>query len=160
MMQIHLTSDEIFQVNELLAGGFNNKIPAIKVVRAAERHRIPGVLNPLTGTVTGTSGVGLREAKEAVEVLMAERGMKNADGSPYLAPAAPVARIAPLQPIRRVICNFGDGEVELDMDGLSLSILKAGNKLGIDDLRSLLNLWDRVKSWEDTFGGSVRGGQA
>jgi hypothetical protein len=150
MQIITLTAGEWREVNEHLAGGFNNKIPAIKVVRTAERHRIPGVVNPTTGVAPIVSGVGLREAKEAIEVLMAERGMKHTDGSPCLAPAAPAARLGPFQPIRRIVCNFGEGEVELDMDAMSLRVLTGLNgSMRIQDALALVDLYKRVKDWEE-----------
>ena len=150
MQIITLTAEEWREVNDLLAAGHHNKIPAIKVVRAAERHRITGTPNPLTGVAPTSSGIGLREAKEAVEVLMVERGMTHLDGSPCTAPSAPAARLSPVQPIRRVVCNFGEGEVELDMEAMSLRVLTGLNgSMRIGDALALVDLYKRVKDWEE-----------
>lgn len=147
-MIIMLTSSEWSEVNRLLAAGAHNKIPAIKVVRAASRHSTSGTA--ADGSPILIPNVGLREAKEAVEALMAERGMTLTDGTPFLGPSNPVARISPFQPIVRVVCNFGTGDVELDMDGMSLRVLTGLNgSMRISDAVALIDLYKRIKSWED-----------
>jgi len=147
-----LTATEWGQVNAALAAG--DKIPAIKTVRDAERHRKSSAPNPLlpvsTAGRTWAPGIGLREAKEAVELLMAERGMKHSDGTPCLPPRDPAARVVPCQPIKRIICDFGEGEIEVDLEGMSLRILTGLNgSMRIADVMSLVDLYQRVKSWED-----------
>ena len=150
MQIITLTAGEWREVNDLLAAGYHNKIPAVKVVRTAERHRYPGTPDQTTGIASMCNGIGLREAKEAVEVLMAERGMKHTDGSPCTAPSAPAARLGPAQPIRRIVCNFGEGEVELDMEAMSLRVLTGLNgSMRIQDALALVDLYKRVKDWEE-----------
>jgi hypothetical protein len=152
-MVITLTSGEWGEVNELLAAGHHNKIPAIKVVRSASRHSTPDSFDP----TKMRSGVGLREAKEAVEVLMAERGMTHPDGTPCVAPDHPAGRLGPLQPIRRVVCNFGEGEVELDMETMSLRVLTGLNgSMRIGDALALIDLYKRVKGWEDELMGPCK----
>lgn len=151
MISIMLTATEWVGVNDYLASG--EKIQAIKLVRDAERHRKPSTPNPLlahTASRLWTGGIGLKEAKEAVELLMAERGMKQSDGSPCLPPSAPSARVRPFQPIKRIICDFGEGEIEVDLEGMSLRILTGLNgSMRIADVMSLVDLYGRVKGWED-----------
>jgi hypothetical protein len=152
MISIMLTATEWGLVNADLAAG--DKIPAIKTVRDAERHRKPSGPNPLlpvsTAGRTWTAGISIKEAKEAVELLMAERGMKQSDGTPCHMPPNPVARVVPHQPIRRIICDFGEGEIELDLEGMSLRILTGLNgSMRIADVMSLIDLYQRVKSWEE-----------
>ena len=152
MISIMLTATEWVGVNDCLAGG--DKIPAIKIVRDAELHRKAAGPNPLlpssTAGRTWTAGIGLREAKEAVELLMADRGMKQSDGSPCLPPSAPSARVMPFQPMKRIICDFGEGEIEVDLEGMSLRILTGLNgSMRIADVMSLVDLYQRVKGWED-----------
>jgi hypothetical protein len=152
MISIMLTATEWGQVNADLAAG--DKIPAIKTVRDAERHRKPSAPNPLLPVSTAlrawTAGIGLKEAKEAVELLMAERGMKQSDGTPCPMPPNPTARVVPFQPIRRIICDFGEGEIEVDLEGMSLRILTGLNgSMRITDAMSLIDLYQRVKSWEE-----------
>jgi len=152
MISIMLTVTEWGQVNADLAAG--GKIPAIKTVRDAERHRKPSGPNPLlpvsTAGRTWVPGISLKEAKQAVELLMAERGMKQSDGTPCHMPPNPAARVVPFQPIRRIICDFGEGEIELDLEGMSLRILTGLNgSMRISDVMALVDLYQRVKSWEE-----------
>ena len=56
----------------------------------------------------------------------------------------------PFQPIKRIICDFGEGEIEVDLEGMSLRILTGLNgSMRIADVMSLVDLYQRVKSWED-----------
>ena len=125
-----------------------NKLPAIKIVKAAGAHQ---QLDPVTGKLF--SGVGLREAKEAVEFHMHSIGLVNADGYPcWIDGREPEARLAPMQPIKRVVCDFGDGEVALDMESMSLQVLTGLNgSMRIQDALALIDLYKRVKDWEDSL---------
>jgi hypothetical protein len=155
MLIINLTAEEIATLNELLPQGSTsaNKIGAIKHVRAASRHQRATNPNAVAAhpTVPRTfSDIGLAEAKDAVEVWMAEHGILGGDGLPQVAPPAPRARIAPFQPIRRIVCNFGEGEVELDMEAMSLRVLTGLNgSVRIGDALALVDLYKRVKDWEE-----------
>lgn len=152
MISIMLTATEWADVNDCLARGAWTT--AIKIVRDAERHRKPLTPNPLLPSSTAlrswTAGIGLKEAKDAVELLMAERGMKQSDGSSWTAQSVPSARVMPFQPIKRIICDFGEGEIEVDLEGMSLRILTGLNgSMRIADVMSLIDLYRRVKGWED-----------
>jgi hypothetical protein len=140
---IRLTSEEWCRLNELLRFGAVNKIESVKLVKAAKQHQ---EADPITGQLR--SGVGLREAKEAVEHYMSSRGMKNADGSEPWSGGEPSARIVPFQPIRRIVIDMGEGEVEVDMDGMSLKFLSTMTTLKLEDVSKLVDLYNRVKDWE------------
>ena len=148
MIKIMLTAEEMRQVKTLLDdktdGGYANKINAIKVVRDASRHR---TIDPFSGK--DRPGVGLKEAKEAVEVLMADRGMTTADGTPAVRPASPSGCIVPFQPIRSITVNMGGGDVTVDMDELSLKFSEGLTSLPLADVKRLFDLWQRIKDWED-----------
>ena len=148
MIKIMLTAEEMRQVKTLLDdktdGGYANKINAIKVVRDASRHR---TIDPFSGK--DRPGVGLKEAKEAVEVLMADRGMTAADGTPAVRPASPSGCIVPFQPIRSITVNMGGGDVTVDMDELSLKFSEGLTSLPLADVKRLFDLWQRIKGWED-----------
>ncbi len=153
MISIRLTPTEMVQVKTLLSesagGGYSNKITAIKVVRDASMHRR---VDEFTGQ--SRAGVGLKEAKEAVELLMADLGVVGHDGTPYVAPVNPSARIVPFQPIKKIVCNFGEGEIELDMEGMSLKALTGLNgSMPLADVMALIDLYQRVKGWEEGFTG-------
>jgi hypothetical protein len=145
MIKIMLTATEMGSVNELLAGGYTNKINAIKLVRNASRHSTPDLFDP---TKT-RAGVGLKEAKEAVELLMAQRGMLHTDGTPCITPPNPSAYIVPFQPIKSIVVNMGGGDVTLDVDELSLKFSEGLTSLPLADVKRLFDLWQRIKDWED-----------
>ena len=146
MLSIMLTATEMKTVMTLLEGGYSRKIDAIKVVRSASRHATPDSFDPSKMR----SGVGLKEAKEAVELLMADLGMRTPDGTPVPRPSNPSARIVPFQPIKKITCDFGEGEIELDMEGMSLRVLSGlTNTVRIKDALALIDLYKRVKDWED-----------
>ena len=148
MIKIMLTAEEMSQLKTLLddktGGGYANKINAIKVVRDASRHR---TIDPFSGK--DRPGVGLKEAKEAVEVLMADRGMTTADGTPAVRPVSPSGCIVPFQPIRSITVNMGGGDVTVDMDELSLKFSEGLTSLPLADVKRLFDLWQRIKDWED-----------
>ena len=148
MIKIMLTAEEMRQVKTLLDdktdGGYANKINAIKVVRDASRHR---TIDSFSGK--DRPGVGLKEAKEAVEVLMADRGMTTADGTPAVRPVSPSGCIVPFQPIRSITVNMGGGDVTVDMDELSLKFSEGLTSLPLADVKRLFDLWQRIKDWED-----------
>jgi hypothetical protein len=57
-----------------------------------------------------------------------------------------------MQPIKRVVCDFGDGEVALDMESMSLQVLTGLNgSMHIQDALALIDLYKRVKDWEDSL---------
>lgn len=144
MLKIMLTAGEMNQVKALLDGGYSNKIEAIKVVRNASRHVTADLF-----TGKERPGVGLKEAKEAVETLMADMGMKHHDGTPALRPSDPSGCIVPFQPIRSITVNMGTGNVTVDMDEMALKFSEGLTSLPIADVKRLFDLWQRVKDWED-----------
>jgi len=145
VFSIYLNRSEHNEVRKFLAAGAHNKIATIKFVRAASRHSTSGTA--ADGSPTLISGVGLREAKEAVEVLMAELGMTHPDGTQCVAPLNPVARIVPSQPIKRIVVDMGSGEVEVDLDGMSLQFLGQMNKMPLAEVAALVDLYNRVDEW-------------
>jgi hypothetical protein len=143
LFAIRLTPTELSKVNDLLKGGYANKIAAIKVVRDASRH----TYTPTDGTGKTRPGVGLAEAKEAVELLMAERGCYRDADTPCTAPANPRARIVPFQPIQKITVDMGSGPVEVDLDGMSLQFLSEMNRIPLSEVAALLDLYNRVNEW-------------
>ena len=146
MMEIRLSPSEIKRLNEILEGGYSRKIDAIKFVRTASHHRA-GPPNPPPGAIHSTTDIGLGEAKDAVEVLMAERGMSDIEGNPLPPLTNPRARIVPLQPIKRIVVDMGSGEVEVDLDGMSLQFLGQMNRIPLSDVAALVDLYKRVNDW-------------
>lgn len=148
MLKIMLTAGEMGQVKKLLSesagGGYSKKIDAIKVVRDASMHR---KIDEFTGKERG--GVGLKEAKEAVEAWMADNGVTTPDGTPAVRPANPTGCIVPFQPIRSITVNMGSGNVTVDMDEMALKFSEGLISLPLADVKRLFDLWQRVRDWED-----------
>ena len=143
MKMIKLTADEWKRILEEVKGP-TGKITAIKSVRQARLHRVVNEAGEYR------SNINLLEAKEAVEFQMDAMGLRNPDGSRIWSGAKdPIARMAPFQPIRRVVCDFGSGEVEMDMESVSLRILSSVNEIPISEFTALLELYKRIKGWEE-----------
>ena len=144
-MNIRLTAAEWSAVKEELQKGPVGKIPAIKIVRDASTHRHT---DPSTGNTR--VGVGLREAKEAVEFYLTSIGKTHPDGTPHWhGQGEPAGRLVPSQPIKRIVVDMGDGEIEVDMEEMSLRFLSTMTTLRITDVQRLVDLWQRVKNWEE-----------
>ena len=146
MQQIRLTPTEWSAMNAELVKGPVGKIPAIKIVRDAAAHRYT---DPSTGNTR--AGVGLREAKEAVEHYMTSKGMHHPDGTlQWTGPGNPAGKLVPMQPIKRIVVDMGDGEIEVDMEEMSLRFLSTMTTLRISDVQRLVDLWQRVRDWEES----------
>ena len=145
MQQIRLTPSEWSALNAELEQGPAGKIPAIKIARNAKAHQIT---DPHSGRVS--SRIGLKEAKEAVEFYMTSIGYPSADGSLPWTGGEPSARLVPFQPIKRIVVDMGGGEVEVDMEEMSLRFLSTMTTLRISDVQRLVDLWQRVRDWEES----------
>jgi len=148
MKNIRLTTSEWSALREQIRAG--NKIAAIKVARDAVRHRSPAEPSSLSNQ-SWRAGVGLKEAKEAVEFHMHSIGLINADGTPcWIEGRQPEGRLSPDQPIKRIVIDMGDGEVEVNMEEMSLRFLSTLTHMKLTDVQRLVDLWQRVKDWEES----------
>jgi len=145
IVKIRLTRSEIKSLDEILddvVPGISSRVNAIKFLRKTVMDR-------------GQPTPGLAEAKHAVEEYMNRRGMRNTDGSEVK--FGDSGRIVPLQPIKRMVCDFGEGEVEIDMEGLSLrAMMGLNSSVRIDDALALIELYGRIKRWEDEMTGTAK----
>jgi hypothetical protein len=152
-MDIKVNTSQLAAIDEHLRNG--RKIDAIKHLRSADQP--PGKDQfgyPMP------SRIGLKEAKEAVERREWELDLRDAEPTDCALGAGMRrgrtdggSKIILRQPIRRIICDFGDGEVELDMDGLSLrSLMGLNGSIGINDALELVDLYRRIKEWDDKAG--------
>jgi len=149
-MDIKVSTSQLTAIDEHLSNG--RKIDAIKHLR--DLFRPPGV-GP--GGLPQPSSIGLKEAKEAVERREWELDLQDTDpGTGHVRRRGRTdggSQIIPRQPIRRIICDFGDDEVELDMVGFSLrSMMGLNGSIGIDDALQLIDLYKRIKEWDDRLG--------
>ena len=64
-------------------------------------------------------------------------------------PTNPRGRIVTLQPIKRIIVDMGSGEIEVDLEGMSLQFLSQMNKVPLSEIAALVDLYNRVKEWTE-----------
>ena len=139
MLHIRLSPSEFTNVKDLVNKGL--KIDAIKAVRAAKRYQQTSV-DPATGQSKTISLIGLKQAKDAVEHFA---------GQPIGGP--PTAVIANVSPIKSIKVDLGDGngEAEVDLEGLCFKFSTSINELGIDHVSKLMELYSLLEKWEKSF---------
>lgn len=139
MLHIRLSPSEFTNVKNLVNKGL--KIDAIKAVRAAKRYQQTSV-DPATGQSRTISSIGLKEAKDAVEHFASQP-----IGGP---PSAVIANVSPIKSIK-VDLGDGNGEVEVDLEGLCFKFTTSINELGIDHVSKLMELYSILEKWEKSF---------
>ena len=150
-MIIKVTTAQMGQIDDKLRAG--GKIEGLRILR--DTHRPPGS-HPQAPGYPRTSTISLKDAKDAVERREWDLGLLHTDtnhggtvgdrrGRPETG-----SLIVCHQPIKRIVCDFGEGEVEIDMDGLSLRALSGLNGgIKISDAVALIDLYSRIKAWDD-----------
>jgi len=152
-MNIKVNTSQLAVIDGHLRNG--RKIDAIKALRTTDQP--PGKDQfgyPMP------SRIGLKDAKEAVERREWDLDLRDADPTDCALGAGlrrgrtdGGSKIVQHQPIRRIICDFGDGEVELDMDGFSLrSLMGLNSGVSINNALELIDLYKRIKEWDDKAG--------
>ena len=142
MNTIKVTSKQLATIDTFLRKG--SKIDAIKFLRDTAREAPSADVGDDPSAIGGSS-IGLKEAKDAVERRWNEVNF----GDPISLSASNESRIVNKNPIKRIVVDMGDGEVELDMEGMSLQFLSDMNKISLEELSSLIDLWKRVNAWEN-----------
>ena len=150
-MIIKVTTAQMNQIDDKLREG--GKIDALKILR--DTHRPEG-FHPQAPSLPHPSTIGLKDAKDAVERREWDLGLLHTDtnyggtvGDRRGRPETGSVIIC-YQPIKRLLCDFGEGEVEIDMDGLSLRALSGLNgSIKISDAMALIDLYSRIKAWDD-----------
>ena len=150
-MIIKVTTAQMGQIDDKLRAG--GKIDALKILR--DTHRPPGS-HPQAPSMPLPSTISLKDAKDAVERREWDLGLVHTDtnyggtvGDRRGRPETGSVIIC-YQPIKRLVCDFGEGEVEIDMDGLSLRALTGLNGgIKISDAVALIDLYSRIKAWDD-----------
>ena len=110
----------------------DKKIQAIKMLRTAAKPA-PGDL-----------AISLREAKQAVERLQHEDYNKN-----YPEAAKSGARIMAGPIISEIVCDFGDGPITIDVEGMQLKALVQLETLGLEACGRMLELCQVIKAFAD-----------
>ena len=150
-MIIKVTTAQMNQIDDKLREG--GKIEGLRILR--DTHRPPG-FHPQAPSLPHQSTISLKDAKDAVERREWDLGLLHTDnnyggtvgdrrGRPETG-----SMIICYQPIKRLVCDFGEGEVEIDMEGLSLRALSGLNgSIKISDAVALIDLYSRIKAWDD-----------
>jgi hypothetical protein len=86
---------------------------------------------------------GLREAKDAVEHLMHEKGFSD-----YPANTAE-HRIVSSPIIKKIIVDYGTGDIEVDIESMQLKALMDMQTIGIDACADILDLVAVLNAYEN-----------
>ena len=118
---VRIPVEAIKEIDEHIANG--NKIRAIKAFRLATDGRL-----------------SLKEAKLGIDL---RSGHTISSNNISICPV-----IGPIVCIKSITVDMGDGSVEMDLEELSMLTLMNMEKLGIEEVRRLLDLHDMLKKWE------------
>ena len=85
---------------------------------------------------------GLREAKEAIERLQGEKFGKN---YPQAMKEGAVLIVGPI--IKKMILNFGEGDIEVDLETMQMMGLMEMQKIGLDACGDILDLVEALQAF-------------
>jgi len=108
---------------ELLDSSSPKKIAAIKAVRAETK-------------------CGLREAKDSVELFMYEKGLSN-----HKPTTEHRLHVGPS--IKKIIVDYGSGDIEVDIESMELKALRELQTIGIEACSDILNLVSVLRAYEN-----------
>jgi hypothetical protein len=108
---------------EWLDSSSPKKIAAIKAVRSETK-------------------CGLREAKDAVELLMYEKGL-----SQHQVVTEHRIHVGPI--IKRMVVDYGSGEIEVDLESMEMRALMELGTIGLDACGEVLDLVKALKAFQD-----------
>jgi len=108
---------------DLLDGSSPQKIGAIKALRAA-------------------TSSGLKEAKEAIEKLQHDQFGGN---YPHAAKNSPGIFVGPT--IKKLVVDFGDGDIEVDLEEMQMKALMQMQAIGLDAARDILDLVEALEAY-------------
>ena len=112
-----------------------NKIKAIKAARAHGR------LVPPDPAVANPDRPGLKHAKNAVDHKYWPESLQGATPSAVLDGCFRVKTV--------IVQIAGEGDVELDLEGLQMRFLQDLESLGLTEVQHLLELTEFIKKWQD-----------
>ena len=120
---------EFFRLDSKVYNEVLDEIRAGKKIRAIKLYRV-------------ATDCGLKEAKYAVERIQHEKF-----GGAPVGNHAPKTIVGPV--IKRLILDYGQGEVELDLEGMQLRALMDLQAIGLDACRDMLDLVDTLTAISD-----------
>ena len=94
-------------------------------------------------TLRASVNCGLKEAKLAIERLMHE----SDPGTRYPHSVKEGARIVCGPLIKKLVLDFGDGDIEVDLEAMELNILMELPKIGLDACGEILDLVAALKAF-------------
>tara|TARA_Y100000310_G_C20652110_1_gene799989 strand:- start:768 stop:1205 length:438 start_codon:yes stop_codon:yes gene_type:complete len=110
----------------------SKKIAAVKLIRNK------GFMN------TNVEGIGLKEAKLAAERLMHEFDISH---YPDAATRGPKIFAGPV--IKKMTVDFGDGEFEVDVEGMEIIALRELQKIGLEACGDILDLIGALRAFSE-----------
>jgi hypothetical protein len=114
----------------------DKKIMAIKYVRQN------GNAVPANQDLANPSHPTLGEAKDAVEMLVDSYPWDNLNRPPR-------AVIGAGFKVKKLVVDIaGEGEVELDLEGLQLRFLQDLDSIGLSEVQHLLELTEYIRGWQ------------
>ena len=131
-MQAIIISPKAYQeILNFLRQNAPQKIAAIKTLRNASEEFL-------------AERLGLREAKYAIERLQHELGHAK-----YPHAALDGMTIISGPRIKSMIVNFGDGDVEVDIEAMQMKILSQLHVIGLDSCAHILELVHVIKAFSE-----------
>jgi hypothetical protein len=88
------------------------------------------------------SGSGLKEAKEAIERLMHDQGLHD---YPHAAKEGAKIVVGPV--IKKLTLDFGDGDIEVDLETMQMMGLMQLQKIGLESCGEILDLVETLKAF-------------
>ena len=93
----------------------------------------------------GVTGLGLREAKDAVERLQNE--LDPSANRAAMNTAAMKIVCGPI--IKKLVLDFGDGDIEVNLETMELMALMKLQKIGLDAVGEILDLVSILKAFSE-----------
>ncbi len=136
--KIRISGDNLRQVKVHLAN--SRKIQAIKYARSHGKQYPPteSGIDPVTEEIQWDHRVGLKCAKDAVEVLMGIKRVHEA-----------AALFAPILKILSFKIETEDGVCEVDVDTLRLRLLDGMSEMSLDEVAHMADLAAYVANWQN-----------
>ena len=91
------------------------------------------------------SGSGLKEAKHAIERLQQELGINPPGLAPDYIESCPKIIVGPI--IKKLTVDFGDGEIEVDLEHMQMQGLMQMQKIGLEACGEILDLVDTLTAF-------------
>lgn len=133
--RIRIAQTHIKEIKESLSN--NKKIEAIKTARREGKSYPGSVVTDQYGIESLSHQVGLKHAKDAVEVLNGQQDQSTAS-----------AIFGPHIRIHSIKIETEDGYCEVDIDTLRLRLLDGMTEMSIDEMAHMAELASYVNDWQ------------